>query len=81
MEKPERMTLLCLPRRRLENNIKMEFQEVESEGMDWVYLPQDRDRWRALIKEEMKILVPKNVGISCLAEGLLAVKLDSTPYT
>jgi hypothetical protein len=45
VEKPERMTPLGIPGRRCKNNIKMELQEVEQEGKDWIYLAQDRDRW------------------------------------
>ena len=37
------------PRRRWENNIKMDLQEVGCEGMDWIELAQGRDRWRALV--------------------------------
>jgi hypothetical protein len=33
------------PRRRLEDNIKMDLQEVGCECMDWIELAQDRDRW------------------------------------
>jgi hypothetical protein len=58
VEKPERMTPLGLPRRRSKNNIKMELEELESEGIDWIYLAQERDRWRALVNEVMKIPVP-----------------------
>jgi hypothetical protein len=31
-----------------ENNIKLDFQEVGCEGVDWVELAEDRERWRAL---------------------------------
>jgi len=37
------------PRRRWEDNIKMDLQEVGCGGMDWIELAQDRDRWRALV--------------------------------
>jgi hypothetical protein len=37
------------PRRRWQDNIKMDFQEVECEGMDWIDVAQVRNRWRALV--------------------------------
>ena len=37
------------PRRRWEDNIKMDIQEVGCVGMDWIELAQDRDRCRALV--------------------------------
>jgi hypothetical protein len=33
-----------------EDNIKIDLQEVEWEGMDWIDLDQKRDRWQALVK-------------------------------
>jgi hypothetical protein len=44
MGKPEGMILLGKPRRRWENNINIDFQEVGFVGMDWIELAQDRDR-------------------------------------
>jgi hypothetical protein len=49
---PEGKSPLGITRRRREGNIKMNLQEVGWE-MDWISLPQDRDRWRALANEEI----------------------------
>ena len=46
------------PRRRWEDNIKMELQEVGCGGMDWIELAQDRDRCRALVNAVMNLRVP-----------------------
>ena len=47
--KPEGKRQLGRPRRRWEDNIKMDLQEVRCGGMDWIELAQDRDRWRTLV--------------------------------
>jgi hypothetical protein len=46
------------PRCRWEDNIKMDLQEVEYGGMDWIGLAQDRDRWRALVNAVMNLWIP-----------------------
>ena len=43
--KPEGKRLFGRTRRRWEDNIKMDLQEVGCEGMEWIDLAQDRDRW------------------------------------
>jgi hypothetical protein len=43
---------------RWEDNIKMDLQEVECGGMDWIELVQGRDRWRALLDAVMNLRVP-----------------------
>jgi len=48
VEKTEGKGTLGRPRRRWEDNIRMDLQEVECGFMDWIELAQDRDRWRAL---------------------------------
>ena len=46
------------PRRRWEDNIKMDLQEVGCGVMDWIELLQDRDKWRALVNAVMNLWVP-----------------------
>jgi hypothetical protein len=41
-----------------EDNIKTHPGEVEIEGMDWIYLDQDRDLWRAFVNTVMNLRVP-----------------------
>jgi hypothetical protein len=43
--KPEGRRPLGRPRRRWEDNIKMDLREVGWGGMDWISLAQDRNRW------------------------------------
>ena len=57
--KPEGKRPLGRPRRRWDDNIKMDLQEVGGGGEDWMELAQDRDRWRALVGTVMNLWVPK----------------------
>ena len=58
--KPEGKRPLGRPRRRWEDNIKMDLQEVGRGCGDWMGLAQDRDRdrWRALVSTVMNLRVP-----------------------
>ena len=58
MGKPEVKRPLGRPRRRWEDNIKMDLQEVGFGGMDWIEPAQDRYRRRALVNEVMNLRVP-----------------------
>ena len=57
--KPEGKRPLGRPRRRWEDNIKMDLQEVEGGCGDWMELAQDRDRWRELVSTVMNLRVQK----------------------
>jgi len=56
--KPEGKRPLGRPRRRWEDNIKMDLQEVGCGNMDWIELAQDRENWRALLNAVMNLWVP-----------------------
>jgi len=55
--KPEGKRPLGRPRRRWEDTIKTDRQEVGCGDMDWIDLVQERDRWRVLVSEVMNIRV------------------------
>jgi hypothetical protein len=58
VEKPEGKRPFRRPSRRWEDNITMHLHDVGCEGMDWIDLAQDRNRWRALVKTVMNLQVP-----------------------
>jgi hypothetical protein len=58
MGKREGNRLLVRPRRRWEDNIKMDLQEVGCGGMDWIDLVEDRGRWWAFVHAVMNLRVP-----------------------
>jgi hypothetical protein len=55
---PEGKRPLRRPRRRWEDNIKMDLQEMGWGGLDWTDLAQDRDRWRTLVNAVMNLCLP-----------------------
>ena len=57
VRKPEGKRPLGRPRRRWEDNIKMDLQEVGRGCGDWMELVQDRDRWRTLVSTIMNFRV------------------------
>ena len=56
--KPEGKRPLGRPRRRWEDNIKMDLEAVGRGCMDWMELAKDRDRWRVLVSTVMSFRVP-----------------------
>ncbi|KAJ4436661.1 hypothetical protein ANN_16792 [Periplaneta americana] len=56
--RPEGKRALGRPRRRWEDNIKMDLREVGYDGRDWINLAQDRDQWRAYVRMAMNLWVP-----------------------
>ena len=56
--KPEGKRSFGRPRRRWEDNIKMDLQEVGRGCGDWMELAQDGDSWRALVSMVMNFGVP-----------------------
>jgi hypothetical protein len=49
VREPEGKRPLGIPRRRWEDNIKMDLREIGLKGVDWIHLAQDRSRWRAFV--------------------------------
>ena len=62
--KPEGKRPMGRSRRRWEDNIKMDLQEVGGSCGDWIELAPDRDTWRALVSTVRNLRVPKMLGIS-----------------
>jgi hypothetical protein len=56
--KPEERRPLGRPRRRWEDNIKIDLGEIGFGDVDWIHLTQDMDRWRALVNTVMSLRVP-----------------------
>jgi hypothetical protein len=56
--RPEGRRPLGRPRRRWEDNIKMDLREIGFGDVDWINSAQDRDTWRALVNTVMNLRVP-----------------------
>jgi hypothetical protein len=66
--KPEGKRSLGRPRRRCVNSVRMYIiREIGWEGMNWMHLAQDRDKWQDLLNT---VRLCKRRGIYCLAERL-----------
>jgi hypothetical protein len=56
--KPEGKRPLGRPRRRSVDNIKMDLREIGWDGVNWMYMAQDRDQWRAHVNTILNLRVP-----------------------
>jgi hypothetical protein len=56
--RPEGKKLLGRPRRRWEDNIKMDLREIGNDGANWIQLAQDRVQWQAFVNTVMNLRVP-----------------------
>jgi hypothetical protein len=56
--RPEGRRPLGRPRRRWENNIKVDLRKIGFGDEDWIHWTQDRDRWRALANTVMNLRAP-----------------------
>jgi hypothetical protein len=56
--RPEGRRPLGRPRRRWEDNIKMDLREIGFGDVDWIHWADDRDSWRALVNTVMNFRVP-----------------------
>jgi hypothetical protein len=61
--RPEGKRPLGRPRRRWEDNIKMDLGEIGIDGANWIRLAQDRIQWRAFVNTVMNFRVPQESGI------------------
>jgi hypothetical protein len=60
--KPEGRKPLGRPRRRWEDGVRMDLEEIGLGGVHWIRLAQDRDRWRAVVRAVMnlRVLAPRS---------------------
>jgi hypothetical protein len=63
VENPKGKRSLGRYRRRWEDYIEMDLREIRECGLDWIYLAQDRNQWRALVNTIMNLRVAQNVGM------------------
>jgi hypothetical protein len=56
--KPDGKRPLGRPKSRWVENIKMDLREIERDGIDWIDLAQNRNKWRALVSTVMDLRLP-----------------------
>lgn len=63
MEKTEEERSIERTWRRWESNFKKDLLEIERFGMSWIYVAQDKEKWRAFIETVMNFQVPQSAGM------------------
>jgi hypothetical protein len=58
VERPEGKRPLRIPRRRWEDNIKLDLREIGIDGANWIRLAQDKVQWRAFMNTMLNLRVP-----------------------
>jgi hypothetical protein len=58
VRRPEGKRPLVRPRRRWEDNIKMELREIGIDWANWIQLAQDMVQWRACVNTVMNLRIP-----------------------
>ncbi|KAJ4432614.1 hypothetical protein ANN_21237 [Periplaneta americana] len=74
--RPEGKRPLWRPRRRWENNIKMDLRELGYDDRDWINLAQDRDQWRAYVRAAVNLRPLSRLGM--MSRGKWILFLNST---
>ncbi|KAJ4428760.1 hypothetical protein ANN_25753 [Periplaneta americana] len=77
--RPEGKRPLGMPRRRWEDNIKMDLSEVGYDDRDWINLAQDRDQWRAYLDScnaWRRLRRPERVGWHKLCKNKTVIGLQ-----
>jgi hypothetical protein len=60
--RPEGKRSLGRPKSRRVDNIKIDLRDIEWDGMDWIYLAQDRDQWKSLVNTVMNLRFHEKLG-------------------
>jgi hypothetical protein len=58
VKRPEGKRPLTRPKRRWEDNIKLDLRGIGIDGANWIRLAQDRVQWRAFVNTVMNLWVP-----------------------
>ncbi|KAJ4450411.1 hypothetical protein ANN_01835 [Periplaneta americana] len=78
--RPEGKRPLGRPRRRWEDNIKMDLREVGYDGRDWINLAQDRDRWRAYVRAAMNLRTKEDILVQVDIRAFRGADCNSDHY-